>query len=226
VIERMSFFKREGATVRFLRRVLAVFIILVVIGAGTATAVAWNAGWRIYVVRTGSMAPSIRPGDVVIDVPAKNIRLGEVITFPRVVGSYTTHRVVAVTSRGIETKGDANPSPDYGYVTPSEVAGREVAVVPKAGYVLEFPSHPEGLASLALFLLAAWFAWGLLTPARDRRSAKGRHAVRPKHQAGANEPVISLRERDLPPRHQAQGRSVAVRLATAMAGQLGGTPVN
>jgi signal peptidase I len=96
----MSFVKREGATVRFLQRVLAVFIILVVIGAGTATAVAWNSGWRIYVVRTGSMAPSIRPGDVVNDVPAKNIRLGEVTTFARVAGSYTTHRVVAVTSRG------------------------------------------------------------------------------------------------------------------------------
>ncbi len=148
-------------------------------------------------VRTGSMAPSIRPGDVVVDVPAKNVRPGEVITFARAAGSYTTHRVVAVTARGIQTKGDANPSPDYGYVTPSEVAGREVAVVPKAGYVLEFLSHPEGLASLALFLLAAWFGWGLLTPAHDRRSVKGRHAVRPKHQAGANEPVISLRERDL-----------------------------
>jgi signal peptidase len=118
-------------------------------------------GWRAYVVHTGSMTPNIPSGDLVIDRPAGPVHVGEVITFARAPGQYVTHRVHAITADGIQTKGDANPTPDFGYVTQSEVKGRVDAVIPGAGYVAVFCSHPDGVAGVVLLMCSIWLAWSL-----------------------------------------------------------------
>ena len=69
-------------------------------------------------VETGSMAPTMEPGDGFIAVPmaiAGPVEEGDVITFQAETlnsGGLTTHRVREETSEGYITKGDANPVTD------------------------------------------------------------------------------------------------------------------
>ncbi|SDZ79891.1 signal peptidase, endoplasmic reticulum-type [Haloplanus vescus] len=69
-------------------------------------------------VETGSMAPTLNPGDGFVAVPTAlddDIEEGDVIVFRAQQlhgGGLTTHRVVGETERGYITRGDANPFTD------------------------------------------------------------------------------------------------------------------
>jgi signal peptidase len=69
-------------------------------------------------VKTGSMAPTLHPGDGFVAVPTElsgKINENDVVVFQakRVDGGgLTTHRVIEKTDRGFVTKGDANPFTD------------------------------------------------------------------------------------------------------------------
>lgn len=146
------------------RRTMAGIAVLV-LGCFIVGAVLMGLGWKAFVVHTGSMTPNIRSGDLVIDRPAGPVHVGEVITFEKAPGQYTTHRVAAITTNGIETRGDANPSDDYGYVTPSEIAGRTTWTVPYAGFAVKFLSDPAGIAGIVLLMCSVWLAGTLFLAA-------------------------------------------------------------
>jgi signal peptidase len=101
-------------------------------------------GLEMFVVTSGSMQPSIEPGDVVmVDTGADRHRVGDVITFRPQDDStlYVTHRVVAVTGGdGVTTeyltKGDANPDRDFEPVVANQVVGSVSAVFPFIGRVV------------------------------------------------------------------------------------------
>lgn len=69
-------------------------------------------------VVTGSMSPTLEPGDGFVALPpflAGDIEEGDVVTFNAEEiqgGGLTTHRVVGETSQGYVTRGDANPFTD------------------------------------------------------------------------------------------------------------------
>lgn len=103
-------------------------------------------------VETGSMAPTMEPGDGFIAVPTSltgPVEQGDVIVFQAQTlhgGGLTTHRVVDETADGFITKGDANPVTDQsGSEPPVErdqiVAkalqlGGQVVVIPKLGLLV------------------------------------------------------------------------------------------
>ncbi len=160
---------------KVVRRLSMVVAVLAVLGAGVLAGLGWSSGWRAYILRTGSMSPHVPTGDLVVDRPVHSIsqvRVGEVITFAKVPGQLTTHRVAAITPLGIRTKGDANPTDDYGYVTASQLVGRVEVVVPFGGYVVEFFSHVTGVVGFLLALGALWVAWTLLRPKRGAHSRR------------------------------------------------------
>lgn len=105
-------------------------------------------GHPILTVLSGSMTPTFRPGDLVVDdpiTPAQSQRLtpGDVITF-HVTGSseeLITHRIVAVRTDpdgrvAYQTKGDANNVVDEEVVAPSQVVATYSHRVPLGGYIL------------------------------------------------------------------------------------------
>lgn len=146
---------------RRVRRLAIALAAMAFLIGGATVATLSEQGWRAFVIHTGSMTPHVPPGDLVIDRPAKHVRVGDIITFAKAPGEYTTHRVAAATPHGLRTRGDANPSDDFGYVQPNQIIGRAVAVIPYGGYVVVFLSHPTGDAGVVLFLLAMWLAWDL-----------------------------------------------------------------
>ena len=76
-------------------------------------AFAWHQGYRGYIVHTGSMAPMIPSGDLVLDRSGTSYAAGDVVTFEHGAGpgDLVTHRITRVTAQGIETKETPMPAP-------------------------------------------------------------------------------------------------------------------
>ncbi len=154
------------------RRVAVVALLLVVAAVGGEAAALWSGGVRMYVVHTGSMTPTYRPGDIVIDRPvAAPPRPGEVLTFRHSdrTTDVVTHRVVARQPDGeLTTKGDANPSDDAWSIRPSQVQGQVILGLRYAGYLAVYLQQPAGIASLATTVLAVILLWQLFFSAAGR----------------------------------------------------------
>ena len=90
-------------------------------------------------VETGSMSPTLDPGDGFVAVPAPiagDVDEGDVITFRAEElhgGGLTTHRVVGETDRGYVTRGDANPFTDQDGDEPPVKDAQVVAVALRVG---------------------------------------------------------------------------------------------
>lgn len=109
--------------------------------------------YRIMVVLSGSMAPTLRAGDaLLIRSGATSIHEGDIVTFQRE-GQLVTHRVVEVESAHLVTRGDANNAADPWTVPISAVEGIYVLRLPFLGYLVWFARKPLGW--LALVVLPA-----------------------------------------------------------------------
>jgi len=108
------------------------------------------------IVLSGSMAPEINPGDVVVStyINSEEIKINDVITFvfPGSQKNCITHRVINITNEngsiGFQTKGDANEDPDQRIIQSSELIGKVVLVIPYIGYLPHFANSPLGFIAL------------------------------------------------------------------------------
>ncbi len=135
--------------------------ILVVIAAVTAiSALDIPGGIKLYTVQSGSMAPAIPAGSLVLSRPADDYHIGDAITFKaekdRLIKNpkyTTTHRVFEVKKTVLGqieyvTKGDANDVPDSQPVAKDLVLGKTVFSIPLLGYPISFAKTREGLIIL------------------------------------------------------------------------------
>jgi len=95
-------------------------------------------GYRLYVVQSSSMSPTLEVGSMFVSKrpgDADNLKQGDIITFESNNGLTITHRIIEVvqTESGVayRTKGD-NPinSPDIDLVTPDSVSAVFIIAVP------------------------------------------------------------------------------------------------
>lgn len=103
-------------------------------------------GWTPLVIVSGSMAPSIQPGDVVlVDPQADEIRPGSVVAFSRDGMTPVLHRILEQRDDGTyTTKGDANLSPDSTPVAAEEMLGQGRLIVPNIGFPKLWIQHGAG----------------------------------------------------------------------------------
>ena len=149
---------------RTITRAAATFSSGVVVALVLAYAGLLVAGFKPIAVYSGSMVPTVQVGGLAVDrvVPARGVRVGDVITFedPYVHGRLVTHRVVRIfhTTHGLayRTKGDANAVRDPWTIKLPDRVGRMSFSVPYAGYALWYAHTRE--VRTALIILAALFA--------------------------------------------------------------------
>ncbi|WP_123537547.1 signal peptidase I [Halosimplex salinum] len=102
----------RSSTRRALEVLLAAAVVALVVGAVLGQPILFG------FVETGSMEPTLDPGDGFVAVPtlvAGDVEVGDVVVFEArnlQGGGLTTHRVVGETEGGYVTKGDANPFTD------------------------------------------------------------------------------------------------------------------
>ena len=117
--------------------------------------------YKLMVVQSGSMAPAIKMGSIVMVKPADDYKIGDVITF----GPYTktkaptSHRIydIKMTEQGQPiyiTKGDANNAPDTREISKGDILGKVLFSIPYLGYAVDFAKKPLGF-SLIIIVPAA-----------------------------------------------------------------------
>ena len=150
-----------GTVLKLIRRaalvlwtVMLLSLVALVMGAHVAPVT----GHDIFVIRGGSMRPTIPLGALVIDAPVAtaDIRAGDVLTVRLHDAVVVTHRVTRVVDLPaglhLELKGDSNAAPDPALVPADHTVGRVVLSIPFAGFVLAMLSQPAGLISALSFL--------------------------------------------------------------------------
>ncbi|MBP2265045.1 signal peptidase [Pseudarthrobacter sp. PvP004] len=109
-------------------------------------------GYQTSTMLTGSMAPLINPGDVVVTVPAPvtDIKVGDVITYhiPVEDQRVETHRVTEITTTAdggvaVQTKGDANNGIDPWIATlQGKTVDKQIATIPYVGNAIRTLREP------------------------------------------------------------------------------------
>jgi signal peptidase I len=129
---------------------------------------------------TGSMAPAIDPGDIVVTTPLDitDVTTGMIISYHIPIGDHrvVTHRVIDVDHAPdgtvtVQTQGDANEHPDpWTAVLQGDTAYQVQAVVPEAGHLitaLRTPWVSHLLVYGAPTLLAGWLLLTIWRPTTD-----------------------------------------------------------
>ena len=145
-----------------MKRIIVIAINMAVCTVGISIllfAILLLAGIRPYVVLSGSMEPVIRTGSLCFvyrRADYEDICTGDIIAFHVQGGNLVTHRVIAVTEEGLETKGDANELSDGITTTERNFEGKTLFCIPGLGYFSRFYRTGRGRAVM-LFLLAGVF---------------------------------------------------------------------
>jgi signal peptidase len=168
-----------GAAVeRLARRVVDVAAVVGVLCAATVVALLL-AGWRPVVLVSGSMAPGMPVGTLVVTrpVPAEAVGVGDVVTVP-LPGSATpvTHRVAALRTsadgRVLATlRGDANAADDPDEYALPDRTRRAAVHVPRVGRLVTGASGTVLTAGAGALVVLA------MLPARRERPATARRGV-------------------------------------------------
>ncbi|QAY64330.1 signal peptidase I [Xylanimonas allomyrinae] len=155
-------------------------------------------GVRPLVVTSGSMAPSIPTGSLIlsVDTPASELQVGHVVTVARPdAPGLVTHRIAAIEPAdlgvALTLQGDANQTPDVSKYQVTH-ASRLVAVIPFAGVFVQAMQSVRGLVAIVALIVALLAVYALPAPRlpRSRRSAgRRRHAGAIAPRRLVNEPV-------------------------------------
>lgn len=113
-----------------------------------------NRWYRILLVYSGSMSPTIQPGDlIIITRPPEQIREGMVLTF-QVNEQLVTHRLIGFKPDGqLITKGDANRVVDDWSGQKVSIRGVHRATIPYLGYIFTLPKN-----WLRILQSGSWFS--------------------------------------------------------------------
>jgi signal peptidase len=155
----------------FMTWALSAFVLALLLAAALPLAL----GARSMVVRSGSMAPAIRTGDVVVVRPIApaEASIGDIVTFdaPDRSGRLLVHRVRAISREGdkvaVVTQGDANSTQERWKVAADGTIGAVAYRVPALGFAVSWISTPAGRIGLIIvpaLLLAVSLLSGIWRP--------------------------------------------------------------
>ncbi len=118
-------------------------------------------GCEAYIIRTNSMEPSIKNGDVVITkkVPEEKIQEGDVITFKQD-ADIITHRISRIEEENGKkyiTKGDNNNIEDSSKITYQEIKGKEIITIPYLGKIINILQNKIVFWVILLIILIMCF---------------------------------------------------------------------
>ncbi len=122
------------------------------------------AGLHAFVVLTGSMKPSVNPGDLVLVEKEDHYNVGDIIVFSTQ-GTIIVHRIHSVEDKYIITKGDANNYIDPWKIRSDKIIGKTFAVLPYIGLPLVAMSRLLGtyymglLFTVSLILLILFLSY-------------------------------------------------------------------
>ena len=140
---------------KILQYIFFVVIVIIVLGV-IAPLLPIPGNYQILVVQSGSMAPAIKMGSMVVVKPAESYAINDVITFGEMGKDKTpiTHRIHDIRVQEGKsiyiTKGDANEDIDQKEISGNEVIGKVLFDIPYLGYAVDTAKKPWGFAALII----------------------------------------------------------------------------
>jgi signal peptidase I len=89
--------------------------------------------YGIYMMKTGSMEPNIKPLDPVVIAKTDDYKVGDIIMFC-IYDERITHRIINIDGEIITTKGDASPQLDTSIIK-DIVRGKAIAIIPRVIWI-------------------------------------------------------------------------------------------
>lgn len=139
-------------------------ICIVLILSAVFLGVSFLLGLRPYIVKSGSMEPSIKTGSLVlvdIKTPFSQTENGDVVAFSLGRNTLVTHRVISRTDSMLETKGDNNDVSDGFSVSEENYRGETLFSIPYLGFLFLWIQTKKGRI-LAITGMAAFFLIDIL----------------------------------------------------------------
>lgn len=136
--------------------------------------------FEIKIVKSGSMAPKIPTGSVVLIQPETAYNVGDVITFGNdsPTSIPTSHRIVSERVQdGVTyytTKGDANNAPDQNETPGDKIIGKVTYSLPAVGYILAFSKTQLGFTLLVLIPAALVILYELIGIVKEVQAMRKR----------------------------------------------------
>jgi signal peptidase len=134
-----------GKIIKMVLFILVCFFAVVVI----ISALSLPKGLRMYVVRSGSMEPTIKTGDIIFAKVQSSYDVNDIVTYlPKTESDNIetiTHRITGEEDSNFITKGDNNTNPDSETVTLKQIKGKYVSRFPLLGYLVSFLKTTPGL---------------------------------------------------------------------------------
>ncbi|KKP43296.1 MAG: signal peptidase I, signal peptidase, endoplasmic reticulum-type [candidate division WS6 bacterium GW2011_GWC1_33_20] len=132
---------------------LIVFIIFIAL-ISTLSTLNVELPFRLYSVKSGSMKPTIKVGDLIFVKEQEEYKVNDVIAFESGSGKSlvtVTHRIVGINEDNtFKTKGDFNNVSDVASVDKEEIVGKYVFRIPLLGYPINFVKTPIGFLLVIL----------------------------------------------------------------------------
>ena len=174
--------RRRHRLAAALSQAALVLVALVVAGLPMATDYQWRT------VVSGSMRPTIDPGDVILVEPfTKPVEIGDLVVFRDPIDGVgdVVHRVVDKTGGRLLTQGDANDRTDPWELDEDSILGLVALKVPKAGFLVEAAASKPGivvflmLPALAIMIseLRVWYRFVRYGRVVFEPAPQGRHLV-------------------------------------------------
>lgn len=136
---------------------LLVFAVVAIMTAVSALDLPW--GFRMYVISSGSMAPTLPVGSLVFVRPAADYQVGDIVNFQVTDPEshkkvFITHRITGLDTAGLEavyqTKGDANNVADFLPLQRSQITGKVAGMVPYVGFPVTLARTQFGFTFLVV----------------------------------------------------------------------------
>jgi len=132
----------------------------------------FSPGYNLYLVRSESMTPAVKMGDLIITGPVNGpingeLKPGMIVTYEHS-QELITHRVQSIDGTTVVTKGDAVEDPDPWSVTVSNVKGIYLFKIPYVGFVTSFVQTKSGWFLAIIIpaaLLVTWLVKDILKEA-------------------------------------------------------------
>lgn len=129
-------------------------------------------GVRPFTVQTDSMYPTLKPGDLIIDVAVKDyseLRVGDIITYWTIIEGkrvLNTHKIAGIYDGGdyliFETKGEKVNQTDSLTVHESEIVGVYKFRIPGVGKVLDYLQTSTGFMIVIVLPVLLFFVFHLV----------------------------------------------------------------
>ena len=161
---------RPAGAVARAGRILSTLLLLIAAMALSAVIAAGATGVRVRVEQTGSMAPRLYPGDLVLvrTTPIDRIHVGDIIGVRQTTGQVIVHRVERIDGdQGflrVHTRGDANPTGEDWSIPRGGSVALVKGSIPRVGSVVDAVKGPAAaiavlIAALLLAIAALRAVW-------------------------------------------------------------------